>query len=61
MDVPEELLVGRRVLVIWYQAHNPEGMQPILEELRRRAGEAGHVLLEHAERLVLGINKNTLQ
>lgn len=50
-EIPEELLVGKRVLVIWHQAHSPEDMRPALEDLRRRAGA---VLLEHAERLIVG-------
>ncbi len=55
MEVPEAVLSGKNVLVIWHQAHVPEAMQPVLEALRARAGDAGKVILEHAERLVLGM------
>ena len=53
MEVPQELLAGGRVLVLWHQAHRPEAMQSVLEGLRERVG-GGEVLLEHAERLILG-------
>ncbi len=55
MDVPETVLSGKCVLVIWHQANVPEAMKPVLEALRARVGGAGKVTLEHAERLVLGM------
>ena len=54
MEVPKALLSGKSVLVIWHQAHTPEAMQPVLESLRAQADDTGRVVLEHAERLVLG-------
>ena len=57
-EIPRELLEaqspGSRVLVIWHQGHSPETMQPALEGLRGRAPTGVQVLLEHAERLILG-------
>ena len=53
-EVADALLVGRKVLVIWHQAHAAEVMQPVLEGLRARSGSGGQVMMEHAERLSLG-------
>ena len=54
-EVPDALLVGRNVLVIWHQAHVAEVMQPVLEQLRARSGrDGGQVMIEHTERLSLG-------
>lgn len=56
--VPETLLQGRRSLLIWHGGHEAEKIQPLVEGLRRKAAAggrvAGSVLLEHAERLLLG-------
>lgn len=54
MEVPERVLAGRVVLVIWHQAHTPEVMQPLLERMMERVGETGKVVVENAERLITG-------
>ena len=54
MEVPERVLAGRVVLVIWHQAHTPEVMQPLLERMMERVGATGRVVVENAERLITG-------
>ena len=60
MDIiPEVLLSSKQSLLIWHGGHNAEEIQPLVEGLRKKAvaGEGmvkGSVLLEHAERLLLG-------
>ena len=54
-EVPDGLLAGQRVLVVWHRAHIAEVIQPVLKGLRERAGGGGgQVVIEHAERLTLG-------
>lgn len=61
-EVPDGLLAGQRVLVVWHRAHTAEVIQPVLEGLRERAGRGGgQVVIEHAERLTLGEGDLTRQ
>lgn len=61
-EVPDGLLAGQRVLVVWHRAHIAEVIQPVLEGLRERAGRGGgQVVIEHAERLTLGEGDLTRQ
>lgn len=55
MSVDEGLVSGKRVLLVWHGGHSPEAMQPVVEGLREKAGGGGTVLLEHAERLTIGM------
>ena len=54
MEVPDTLISGREVLVIWHAGNAAETMQPLVEELRKRAGEKGRVSVENVERLAVG-------
>ena len=54
MDVPDELVSGKRVLLVWHGGHTPEAIQPAVERLRKKAGSGGAVMLEHADRLIVG-------
>lgn len=55
MDVPESLVSGKKVLLVWHGGHSPEAIQPVVERLREKAAESGgSVMLEHAERLAIG-------
>ena len=54
MSVPEELVSGKKVLLVWHGGHTPEAIQPVVEGLREKAGSEGVVLLEHADRLTMG-------
>ena len=54
MEVSSSVLAGKRVLVVWYGGNTTESIQEVVEDLRGKAGGAGEVLLEHAERLLIG-------
>ncbi len=54
MEVPTSLLLCKRVLLIWHGNARAETMQEVVESLRQKAGESGAVLLENAERLLMG-------
>ena len=55
MDLVEDtLLNGKKTLLIWHSGHDAQTTQPAVVSLRERAGDQGSVLLEHAERLLLG-------
>ena len=49
--VPNTLIHAKRSLLIW---HSAEGTQATVVSLRERAGDQGNILLENAERLLLG-------
>lgn len=49
-------MAGKRVLVVWHGGNTTESIQEVVEDLRGKTGEAGQVLLEHAERLLIGQN-----
>lgn len=56
--IPETLLSSKQCLLIWHGGHNAEEIQPLVEGLREKAAAGvvkGSVLLEHAERLILGV------
>ena len=55
MSVSEELVRGKRVLLVWHGGHSPDALQPVVEGLREKAGSEGTVLLEHAQRLSIGV------
>ena len=48
------MVSGKRVLLIWHGGNSTETIQQAVEDLRLKAGENGAVLLEHAERLLMG-------
>ncbi len=52
--VPGTLLSAKRTLLIWHSGHVAEETQEAVVRLRKRAGDNGTVLLEHAQRLLLG-------
>ena len=54
MDIGEDLVAGKRVLLIWHGGNSTEATQQVVEDLRCKAGESGTVLLEHAQRLLMG-------
>ena len=54
MSVSEELVRGKKVLLVWHGGHSPDALQPVVEGLRAKAGNDGTVLLEHAQRLNIG-------
>ena len=54
MSVPEDMLSGKKVLLVWHGGHTPEAIQPVVEGLREKVGSGGSVSLEHAERLTIG-------
>ena len=54
MSVSEELVRGKKVLLVWHGGHSPDALQPVVEGLREKAGNDGTVLLEHAQRLDIG-------
>lgn len=54
MSVSEELVRGKKVLLVWHGGHSPDALQPVVEGLREKAGNDGTVLLEHAQRLNIG-------
>lgn len=54
MSVSEEVVRGKKVLLVWHGGHSPEALQPVVEGLRAKAGNDGTVLLEHAQRLNIG-------
>ena len=60
MAVPDSLVDGREVLVMWHAGNTAEVMQPLVEELRRRVGEKGRVSVENAERLAVGENNGLM-
>ncbi len=49
--VPNTLLHAQTSLLIW---HSAEGTQATVVRLRERAGDQGNIILENAERLLLG-------
>ena len=55
MEVPGSILAGKRVLVVWDGGSRTESIQEVVEDVRGKTGESGEVLLEHAERLLLGL------
>ena len=55
MSVSEDLVRGKRALLVWHGGHSPEALQPVVEGLREKAGSDGTVLLEHAQRLNIGV------
>ena len=55
MSVSEDLVRGKRVLLVWHGGHSPEALQPVVEGLREKAGNEGTVLLEHTQRLNIGV------
>lgn len=54
MEVSSSLVAGKRVLLIWHGGSTAEVMQRVVGDLRHKTGNAGTVLLEHAERLLMG-------
>lgn len=54
MDVSSDVVAGKRVLLIWHAGNSTEATQRVAEDLRCKAGESGAVLLEHAQRLLMG-------
>ena len=54
MDVSGIVVACKRVLLIWHEGNRTETMQQVVENLRARSGEGGAVLLEHADRLLMG-------
>ena len=50
----DEIIVGKKVLLIWHGGCNAENMKETVEGLRSKVGEGGSVSLEHAERLIMG-------
>ena len=54
MNVSDDLLRDKKVLLIWHGAHTPEEVQSTVEKLRERAASGGTILLEHSERIVNG-------
>ena len=54
MEVSSSVLAGKRVLVVWYGGNRAESIQEVVEDLRGKTGASGEVLLEHADRLLLG-------
>lgn len=56
MEVPESVLTGKRVLVVWHGGSRTESIQEVVENLRGKTGERGKVLLEHSERLLMSEN-----
>ena len=55
MSVSKTLLSGGRVLLVWHGGHSPEAVQSVVKGLREEAGDKATVLLEHADRLNMGI------
>ena len=46
-----DLVNGKQVLLIWHSGVNPEEMRSFVEELGKNVGSAGHLAVEHVERL----------
>lgn len=57
MEVSGDIIAGKKVLLVWHGECNAERMKETVEDLRSKAGQGGSVLLEHAERLIMGIVK----
>ena len=53
MEIPDAVLAGRAVLVIWHGGNATEVLQPLVEELRGRVGVRGSLSLENVERLAI--------
>ncbi len=51
MELSGSLVAGKRVLLVWQGGNATETIQQVVEDLRQKAGE---VLLEHAQRLIMG-------
>lgn len=54
MEVSSSLVAGKRVLLIWHGGSATEAVQDVVGDLRQKAGGNGEVLLEHAQRLLMG-------
>ena len=57
MEIPSVLVSDKKLLLIWHSGSTTETIQQVVESLRRRTGPGGVVQLEHAERLLLGEDK----
>ena len=49
-----DLSEGSTVLIVFNSAHTPNDIQEIVERIKNKVGGHGKVVLEHAERLLLG-------
>lgn len=54
MEVSVSLVGGKRILLLWHGGNTSERIQQVVEDLKVKCGESGTVLLEHADRLLMG-------
>ena len=59
MEISDELVDGKNVLLIWNENCYPGEMKQVVESLRSKTGVTGNISLEHAERLIMGTISST--